>query len=166
MVAHDGLLYHESDNEPRTLYVPDLPGMRHNILKSCHDSPFAGHMGRDRTLSLIRRWRTVKFGKWNRGFISKIFPRKIKFSEEQVVYVKNESKEKQKLGFTKQSFYAPSITMGTTAALPSPDMLAANRAPRGHDGWNANADGCVRPVSNARTKPMRCATRTGVCTVW
>ena len=97
MVAHDGLLYHESDNEPRTLYVPDLPGMRHNILKSCHDSPFAGHMGRDRTLSLIRRWRTVKFGKWNRGFISKNFPRKIKFSEEQVVYVKNESKEKQNL---------------------------------------------------------------------
>lgn len=73
---------------------------------------------------------------------------------------------KKNLVLQSKADYAPSITMGTTAALPSPDMLAANRAPRGHDGWNANADGCVRPVSNARTKPMRCATRTGVCTVW
>ena len=57
-VIHDGLLYYEKLDDysmGRRLYIPDDATLRNEVLESCHDAPFAGHMGRDRTLSLLTR---------------------------------------------------------------------------------------------------------------
>lgn len=37
------------------VYVPKWDGLRKELLKECHDSPWAGHPGRDRTVALIKR---------------------------------------------------------------------------------------------------------------
>ena len=47
----DGLLYLGEQ-----LYVPDNDPLRLRILRSFHDSPTAGHLGRDKTISSIQRW--------------------------------------------------------------------------------------------------------------
>lgn len=46
----DGLLYHHS-----RICVPDQVALRQEILRSCHDSPLAGHFGQKRTLQLVDR---------------------------------------------------------------------------------------------------------------
>ena len=44
----NGLLYRSVK-----VRVPDLPNVKHKILHECHDAPFAGHPGIQRTLVLI-----------------------------------------------------------------------------------------------------------------
>jgi len=55
-VVRDGFLYYEPDDRARALYVPDNKELKQKIIRACHDSPYAGHMGRDRTLALARRY--------------------------------------------------------------------------------------------------------------
>jgi putative transposase len=52
---HDGLLYYHPsiDDHPR-LYVP-AGKARQRVLSFAHDSPLAGHVGRDKLLELVRR---------------------------------------------------------------------------------------------------------------
>ncbi|KAJ0031788.1 hypothetical protein Pint_13111 [Pistacia integerrima] len=47
----DGLLYAKGDR----LFVPSKGGLRRVLLKEVHDSPWAGHPGRERTLALLTR---------------------------------------------------------------------------------------------------------------
>jgi len=37
------------------LYVPKTSGLRRHLLKECHDSPWAGHLGQRRSLALLER---------------------------------------------------------------------------------------------------------------
>ena len=36
--------------------VPNAPGLRQRIIADCHDSAFAGHMGKHKTTELVSRW--------------------------------------------------------------------------------------------------------------
>ena len=47
----DGLLYLREQ-----IYIPDDEPLRLRILHAFHDSQTAGHLGRDKTLILIRQW--------------------------------------------------------------------------------------------------------------
>ena len=46
----NGLLYYKGK-----LYIPDDSDLRSEIVKSCHDAPAAGHLGRNATLELVSR---------------------------------------------------------------------------------------------------------------
>ena len=48
----DGLLYYEGNR----LYIPDDPQLKLRILQGFHDSPTAGHFGRDKTIQSLQRW--------------------------------------------------------------------------------------------------------------
>ena len=52
----DGYLYYQDERNARAMFIPDIPELRNLIVKTCHDHPYAGHMGRDRTIALIRRY--------------------------------------------------------------------------------------------------------------
>jgi len=54
--VHNGYLYYQTDHVARALYIPADNELRQHIVRICHDHPFAGHMGRDRTLTLVRRY--------------------------------------------------------------------------------------------------------------
>ena len=47
----DGLFY-----RGRSVVVPDAGTMRAELMKECHDTPYAAHPGRDKTLSLLARF--------------------------------------------------------------------------------------------------------------
>ena len=51
-IEKDGLLYYEGNR----LYVPDVTDLKIRILKGFHDSPTAGHFGRDKTIQSLERW--------------------------------------------------------------------------------------------------------------
>ena len=54
----DGLVYHKGK-----LYVPLDVELRRDVIKSCHDAPAAGHLGRTGTLELVDRhywWPTLR----------------------------------------------------------------------------------------------------------
>jgi transposase InsO family protein len=45
-----------------TVVIPDYDGLRTDIIKECHDTPFSGHPGRDKTTNLVQRlfwWPTL-----------------------------------------------------------------------------------------------------------
>lgn len=46
----DGLVYHKSK-----LYIPDNKDLCLEIVKSCHNTPLAGHSGKHGTLELVSR---------------------------------------------------------------------------------------------------------------
>ncbi len=49
--AVDGLLYHSGDR----LYVPADLALRTRLLHECHDTPLAGHCGKDKTTEQVKR---------------------------------------------------------------------------------------------------------------
>ena len=38
------------------IVVPDYDGLRLQVMQECHDAPYAGHPGRDKTSQLVKRW--------------------------------------------------------------------------------------------------------------
>lgn len=38
------------------IVVPDYDGLRLQVMQECHDAPYAGHPGRDKTLQLVKHW--------------------------------------------------------------------------------------------------------------
>jgi hypothetical protein len=39
-----------------SIVVPDHDNLRLQVLQECHDAPYAGHPGRDKTLQLVKQW--------------------------------------------------------------------------------------------------------------
>ena len=39
----------------KAIHVPNKPGLRHRLITLCHDSPYAGHKGVERTVELLQR---------------------------------------------------------------------------------------------------------------
>ncbi|KXZ40924.1 hypothetical protein GPECTOR_1291g539 [Gonium pectorale] len=53
---HNNLLFYEPPGALRArLYIPDIPGLRNQLLAEAHDIPIAGHLGRDKTLARLTR---------------------------------------------------------------------------------------------------------------
>ena len=54
-----GLLYHrglgQSGARANRLCVPDGKGLLERILQECHNTPLGGHLGRHKTVALVRR---------------------------------------------------------------------------------------------------------------
>ena len=49
-----GLLFLQEGGKAPRLYVPTME-LRTKVLKECHDTPIAGHLGRDKTLEAVSR---------------------------------------------------------------------------------------------------------------
>ena len=49
--VRNGLLYHQPDR----LCVPADRSLRTRLLQECHDAPLAGHLGKDKTIELVKR---------------------------------------------------------------------------------------------------------------
>jgi hypothetical protein len=55
--AQDGLYFSNGN-----IVIPNSPELKQHIIHECHDSMFAGHMGRDKTLATVKRlfhWRNM-----------------------------------------------------------------------------------------------------------
>ena len=59
--SRDLLFYKGGDNAK--LYIPNMADLRQKVLYECHDTPIAGHLGRDKTLERVSRhfwWPTLR----------------------------------------------------------------------------------------------------------
>jgi hypothetical protein len=50
LLRHKGLWWKDDK-----LVIPDIPSIKEKILHLCHDSPYAGHVGRNKTFDLVAR---------------------------------------------------------------------------------------------------------------
>jgi hypothetical protein len=51
----DGLYWHVNVDGTKNVYVPNAPGLREEVIASCHDGAYAGHFGRLKTLKFVQR---------------------------------------------------------------------------------------------------------------
>jgi transposase InsO family protein len=51
----DGVFWHNNRDGTKAVYVPDLPGLRQEVMASCHDGAYAGHFGQRKTARLVQR---------------------------------------------------------------------------------------------------------------
>jgi hypothetical protein len=55
VVAKDGMFWWANRDGTKSVYVPDVPGLREQVVASCHDGAYAGHFGQQKTRRLVQR---------------------------------------------------------------------------------------------------------------
>lgn len=58
----DGVFWCDTSDETKSVFVPDVPGLRDQVVASCHDGAYAGHFGQRKTAKLVQRgfyWPTL-----------------------------------------------------------------------------------------------------------
>jgi hypothetical protein len=55
LVARDGVFWCDNRDGTKCVFVPDVPGLREEVVAACHDGAYAGHFGQRRTAKLVQR---------------------------------------------------------------------------------------------------------------